>query len=212
MNKSIRKVFALAMCFLLSLTLSVPAFASSSDEFTSTDVAQTAAIYGITEDEVLHLQENLEAAFSQVRGIEHQTPSNQARSQSEPIVIPISENLVLELDGGASLLPTRATDWRVWSTYNIKSIAGITIMTYTANGVFRVSGSTVTPIDAYSSYSSFVWNVTSATNTVGSNYTRSTFDSELNIGIDPISMTIQTFRDNCTLRCTSSGQGSWVWN
>jgi len=197
-----------SMFMIYTMAAGASAASANSDDISVEDFAKQ---YQLTIEEVENLAENLEAALGSIRGIRFSV-GNQVRNSTNSIEIPISENLVLELDGGVSLMPSRATDWHIWSTYNIKSIAGITIITYTANGIFRVSGSTVTPIDDYSSYSSFVWNVTSATNYVGSNYTRSTFDSQLNIGIDPVSMTIQTFRDNCTLRCTSSGVGSWEWN
>lgn len=201
-----KKVMSIMLMLVMIVSLCMPAMAAESEK---AEVVATAVKYGITELEVEHFKENFEAAKEKLSRMEI--------LDGESVTVPISENLVIEVRGGSeqqrnTLARATVTQWHVWSTCHIKSNAGVEILTLTAHGYFDCDGKTSTPVDAYSDYVSFVWSVVDTNDEVKSSYTRSTFDSEFNIGIDPVSMTIQTSRDVCVLRCTPDGKGSSSWS
>lgn len=203
-----KRVFSFGIFIAIMCSLCSVAMASDTSE-NKLNVSEVAQICGITENEVKNFKNNFSVAMSKIQGKEY--------SSLDTIVVPISENLIVEIDGGvspstATMAQVAVTQWHVWSTFHIKSRGGIEILTLTAHGMFDCDGSTSKPVDAYSNYVSRFWSVVDTTNEVKSTYTRSTFDSEFDIGIDPISMTIQTSQDVCVLRCTPDGEGSWKWN
>lgn len=204
-----KKVLSFGIVMAVMCSLCSVAMAADKCTEDNLGVAQATQIYGITEEEVKNFERNFSEAMSKIEGKEY--------SSSDTIVISMSENLVVEVDGGVSPISAtssraRVTQWHVWSTTHIKSRGGVEILTLTAHGMFDCDGSTSKPVDAYSDYVSLFWSVVDTTDEVMSTYTRSSFDSEFAIGIDPISMTIQTSRDVCVLRCTPDGVGSWRWN
>lgn len=205
----IKKILSFAIVMATMCSFCSIAMAADTSEANKISASETAQAYGITVDEVENFEANFSAAMSKIRGKEY--------SSHDTVIVPISENLIVEIDGGVSPIPTiksraRVTQWHVWSTTHIKSHGGVEILTLTAHGMFDCDGSTAKPVDAYSDYVSLFWSVVDTNDEVMSTYTRSTFDSEFAIGIDPISMTIQTSRDVCVLRCTPDGVGSWRWN
>lgn len=203
-----KKVLSFGIAMATMCSFCSVAIAADTSETNNLSISETAQAYGITVDEIEDFESNFSEAMSKIQGKEY--------TSIDTVIVPISENLIVEIDGGVSPISknsrARVTQWHVWSTTHIKSHGGVEILTLTAHGMFDCDGSTAKPVDAYSDYVSLFWSVVDTTDEVMSTYTRSTFDSEFAIGIDPISMTIQTSRDVCVLRCTPDGVGSWRWN
>lgn len=92
----------------------------------------------------------------------------------------------------------------------------MTVITLNSVGVFESDFTTCTPVDAYGTYETKVWNVTNSSSSLGSPqfnaYARNSFSGELNIGIDAVNMTVQAFGYTSTLHCDALGHYSADWN
>lgn len=199
-------ILALTMVFALPMTTFA---ASPKDSEPPVSVEEYAEKYDITEDEVIHLEENLIEA--------KETLKNIMLAPGEEKVIPVSENLNLWIE--TEVIPSsRATtyDRTITSTLSLKNVVGVTIVTLRSVGVFRTNGTTSKPIDAYGSYDAWVWNITNSSSSLGATAynarVRNSFSGELNIGIDPVSMTIQSFSYTCTIYCNAVGTYSTSWS
>lgn len=169
--------------------------------------------YSITEDEVLQMNANVKNALARANEISAQTNADDATTKT----IPVSENLVLVITTEETPSLARTTyQGTITSTLELKNILGGTVVTLKSVGVFQTNGSTSIPVDAYGSYSSLVWNVASTASVLGSTaynaWVRNGFSGEFNIGIDPVSMTIQSFSYNCKIYCNAVGTYSATWS
>lgn len=175
----------------------------------------------ITVEEVVNLSENLTDALRKAG-----EDGEVVLEENEKKVIPISENLVLEIsikqDGNSDLernslaKATQSYERTVTSTSELKNVLGGTIVTLNSVGVFETNGRTSKPIDAYGTYDAFVWNVTNTNSDLGSEqynaWVKNSFSGELNIGIDPVDMTIQSFGTTCKIYCNAQGTYSASWS
>lgn len=164
----------------------------------------------ITLNEAENLEQNLKKAVIQIPALEAGDSAN----------VPVSENLVLQVethdDGQTINSFARATHNKtITSTLKLKNILGATIVTLKSVGVFRINGSTSKPIDAYGTHDAVVWNVTAKKAVKGSAaynaYVRNTFTGKLNVGIDPVHMTVQSFTYACTIHCNAKGVYKTSW-
>gem|GEM_PF-6382969 len=168
--------------------------------------------YQLNVDEVENLSENIEIAMDKL-------PELQV---GDTVTIPISENLFLEASLNASVtnLPTLASAYEATAcaTMELKNVLNMTILVLESYGVFYVDGTYSVPRDAYTSYVAFVWQITKTESKLGSpavngsSYVRNTFNGELNIGIDPVSMTILSFSRNNVINYHSNGSYTTTWN
>lgn len=205
----IKKIASFVLALTIVFSVPMPTFAASpKDSEPAVSVEEYAEKYDITEDEVIHLEENLLEAKETLKNIE--------LAPGEETVIPVSENLNLWIE--TEIMPSsRATtyDRTITSTLSLKNVVGATIVTLRSVGVFRTNGTTSKPIDAYGSYDAWVWNITNSSSSLGATAynarVRNSFSGELNIGIDPVSMTIQSFSYTCTIYCNAVGTYSTSW-
>lgn len=205
----IKKIASFVLALTMAFSVPMSTFAASpKDSEPAVSVEEYAEKYDITEDEVIHLEENLLEAKETLKNIE--------LAPGEETVIPVSENLNLWIE--TEIMPSsRATtyDRTITSTLSLKNVVGATIVTLRSVGVFRTNGTTSKPIDAYGSYNAWVWNITNSSSSLGAAAynarVRNSFSGELNIGIDPVSMTIQSFSYTCTIYCNAVGTYSTSW-
>jgi hypothetical protein len=140
-------------------------------------------------------------------------------SRSNSIQVSVSENLYLEmtLEQDETIPLLRAIYNRtVTSTLSLKNILGHTVVTLKGVGVFQTNGSTSRPIDAYGSYSGFLWSLSSKTASKGTTaynaHVRIGFKGSLNIGVSSVNVTIQSFNKSATIYCNAAGKYSASWN
>ncbi|MBQ6993801.1 MAG: hypothetical protein IJN64_04785 [Lachnospiraceae bacterium] len=176
-------------------------------------VAEIAEKYDITEGEILQLNSNIEKAFELADEVEAVSIQDDFIQK----MVPVSENLVLVITTKENKTKARATRRKtITSTAELQNILGKTVITLTSVGVFQIDGSTCTPIDAYGTYTSWVWNITTTDSKLGStsyeSWVRNGFSSELNVGVDPVSMTIQTCSYTCKIYCDANGTYSVSWS
>lgn len=212
--KSKKSVFG----FLLAMTLVVAGFTantynvSAEENKNENQIEELSQTYSVPEEELEDLPDNLEMAVKSVPDLEI----------GEEYQLPVSDNLILEVsveDDGMPLVANpfmRATYNRtITSILKLKNIYGRTVVTLKSVGVFRTNGSTSKPIDAYGSHSAMVWNITNKSSVKGgtayNSYVRNTFTGKFNIGIDPVSMTVQTFSYSNTIYCNTKGSYSSSW-
>lgn len=210
----IKKLLAIVMAIATVLTSGITASAAEPEQPKATEhiISEVAEKYNITEDEVINLNTNLKNALKSANEI--QTISENGSSIR---TIPVSENLVLTITTEETPSNTRAVYERtITSTAELKNILGLTVVTLKSVGVFRTNGSTSIPVDAYGTYSSLVWNVATTESKLGNTaynaWVRNGFSGEFNIGIDPVSMTIQTFSYSCKIYCNAVGTYSVTWS
>jgi len=176
-------------------------------------VDEIAEEYSITIEEIENLEENLDKALEEL-------PTE--IEIGETFEIPVSENLVLEISTKDNGLPIVANDLQratyrrtITSTLSLKNVLGWTVVSLNSVGVFSTDGTKSTPVDAYGTYSSTVWNVSTKKSVKGgatyNAYVRNSFSGKFNIGIDAISMTIQSFSYSCTIYCNAKGTYSSSW-
>lgn len=210
----IKKLLATVMAIATVLTSGVTAFAAEPEQPQTTGhiVSEVAEKYNITEDEVINLNTNFKNALKTANEVEAISEDG-----SSVKTVPVSENLVLTITTEETPSNTRAVYERtITSTAELKNILGGTVVTLKSVGVFRTNGSTSVPVDAYGTYSSLVWNVTTTESKLGSTaynaWVRNGFSGEFNIGIDPVSMTIQSFSYSCKIYCNAVGTYSATWS
>lgn len=206
----IKKIASFMLALTMVFTLPITTFAASPEDSTQPISAEEyAERYDITEDEVIHLEENLSEAKEVLKNI--------SLEPGEEKIIPVSEHLNLWIETDATPISRATTyDRTITSTLSLKNVVGVTIVTLRSVGVFRTNGSTSKPIDAYGSYDAWVWNITNSSSSLGATAynarVRNSFSGELNIGIDPVSMTIQSFSYTCTIYCNAVGTYSTSWS
>ncbi len=219
-----RKVFGSIILAVATLVLSVPVVNAATgkndtqavaiSELNSSELEQVALEISVSKTELENLNENLELAMSNLKNL---NLDNFSRSNS--VQVPVSENLYLEmtLEHKETLPLLRATYHRtVTSTLSLRNILGYTVVTLTGVGVFQTNGSTSRPIDAYGSYSGFLWSLSSKTASKGTTaynaYVRIGFKGSFNVGISSINVTIQSFNKNTTIYCNAVGKYSAYWD
>lgn len=218
--KTIKRIVSIVLTVIMCMGFSIPVFAASEANKSANvnQIAQIAEKYDVSESEILNFQENYKNALKQVSGASEEIVNeNTVRKQ-----VPISENLILEITTSAfseDSSPSKAASSyykTVTGTLSIKNIVGAVIITLNANGKFLLNGTTSKPVDAYGTYSAWAWNITNVNTAKGSaaynSWARVTFSSELNIGIDPVSMTVQSYTDTCTIYCNAAGTYSTAWS
>ncbi len=198
-------VFAVAIIFTLPTTVYASPLKNTDKHLTVEEFAEQ---YDVTEDEVIHLEENLTRAKESLKD------SNMEIGEEK--VIPISENLVLRLQTEFAPNARKTIHERtITATMSLENVLGMTVIELRSIGVFRTDGSTSTPVDAYGSYDSWTWNITNTSSSLGSPAynarVRNTFSGELNIGIDDLHLTIQSFNNTCTIYCNAVGTASASW-
>lgn len=206
MKRIITTILSLAMLF----SLTCPALAAEATPTdTDAEISAFAEKYQISVDEVINLSDNLSDALNDLGTI----------SANETVTVPISENLTLTLAPDNSINSYAVTPgyYSYSSTASIKNLLGVTIITLKANGVFLVNNGTCSAEDAYGTYDAFVWNVTNESSKLGpsggySSYVRVSFSGQLNIGIDPVSITLKSFSMSCTLYMTADLSASYSWS
>lgn len=224
MKSKKRKIVTIIMVFVLSLSSSISVFASPSETNnpnyeTNKKIAEK---YDLNVDEVTHLKENLQRAIKKLPEL----------NAGETARIKVSDNIYLETSVSAintpipnlnssllaeNLAATRTTHRHtITAPLTLTNVFGATILTLYSVGVFSWNGSISTPEDAYGTYSALVWNVTNTGSSMSSPqynaFVRNSFSGQLNIGIDPINMTIQSFSVANTINFNAAGSYSSSWN
>lgn len=226
-----KKVF-LTMCsvFLFSLCFTSASFASESlpSPIVEKDISQ------LSDEELSTVAEKLEIDVEELKDLENIVDEGIEKLDSslEEDSVQISDNLILESEVSeeAVLVPNylatsvsednavsaRAVYSRtVTSTLSLKNILGKTVVTLKSVGVFTTNGKTSTPTDAYGSYTGALWKLGSKKSVKGSKAyeanVRTAFTGELNVGIDPVHVTIQSFKKSGTVYCNAVGKYRSVW-
>lgn len=205
MKKIISSILMLSMIIALSLT----AFAETSVDTVNeaASIKEYAEKYNITEDEVLHLEENLNEAKDTLKNI--------SLAPGEEKVIPVSENINLRIESEI-VSSARTVNTTINSTMNVENAFGATIITLKSVGVFQRDGISIsTPIDAYGTYTAWAWNITNVNSVLGAPaynaFVRNTFYGQLNIGGGGLNQTIQTFSYSSTINCNAAGSYYTAW-
>lgn len=206
---------SIALAGVMAISMNIVSFAaegtqSNYDRVTLEEIEEK---YQITEDEMIHLDENIKSAL--VKANNTRTIIQEGENSEQ--VIPISENLRLVISTQAEANNAKRTIYEttITSTLEIENIVGATIVTLNSVGVFDRDGSTCVPVDAYGTYDTFVWTVTDVESKLSdsgySSWVRNSFDVECNIGIDPVSMTISSFSYACKITCNAKGIYNITW-
>lgn len=211
-------ILALAM---LSPIGSISAFANENanplvthdnQNLTELDDAEFFKRYGMTKDELLNFDENVTNALNKL---------NITRSNTDgSLTIPVSENIYLEIstkeEVEQSIEKAVVYNRTITGTMSFKTIYDVTVLEVNSIGVFRTDGTRSTPIDAYCTYDSWVWNVTSTSSYLGSPsynaFVRNSFSSQVNIGIEPVNMVIKTISKSSVIYCNANGVYSVNWS
>lgn len=130
-------------------------------------------------------------------------------------IVPINDEVYAEITvekgmiGGTGF---RSFNGRVWgnSTYHLKNILGMNIVTLRAHGVYDVNGRYATAVDSYGSYQGLLWDLSTSSSHYG-NTARTLFQGKFNIGVDPVSMTVSTFSINGLVYCDKNGIVTANW-
>lgn len=176
--------------------------------------------YSISEEEIENLDVNLKVAIDKI--------NEQNKKGNKNASVKVSENLILQQDESVVSEPVKlhsvdsitlkraAYNRTVTSRLNLKNRNGKTVVTLLSTGVFYTNGKVSRPIDAYGSYSGLVWKLSNKSSAKGSQaynaWVRNSFSGELNIGIDPLHVTIQTFSTSGTVYCDANGSTRSYWN
>lgn len=214
----LKKLLSLILSSVIFMSVNVTSFASdlkyeNNNQSINSSIAEK---YNITEDEVVNLNDNLKNALNVL---------NSKRTISEPDsngvieeTIPVSENLILTIttkETSSNNLRSSVYNRTITSTLELKNIFGVTIVKLNSVGVFETNGSTSKPIDAYGTHTALVWNLSNTNSTKGSSaynsWIRNNFSGQFNLGIDPVSITIQSFSYSCTIYCNANGSYSVDW-
>lgn len=213
-----KKVLSVLMALALLVSFPIASFAADNDKTASINVLveQSAQKYGITSDEVINIEGNLNAAFLKLDAIQRKSGGIHV-GDSHSIAVSENLNLIVSLQEETQPSVQRAIYQRTISaTAELQNIFGLTIVTLVSHGVFLTDGSLTLPIDAYGTYDAVVWNITNSGSSMGSaaysSWVRNSFDGEFDLGIDPIAITIQTFSRTNTITCDALGNASSYWN
>lgn len=214
----LKKLFSLILSSIIFMSVSVTSFASdlkyeSNNQSINSSIAEK---YNITEDEIVNLNDNLKNALNVLNSkrIINEPNSNGVIEET----IPVSENLILTIT--TKEIPSNNSRASVYtrtitSTMSLKNIFGVTIVTLNSIGIFETNGYTSKPVDAYGTHESFVWSVANTNSTKGSSaynsWVRNNFSGQFDLGIDPVSVTIQSFSYSCTIYCNANGFYSVNW-
>lgn len=215
-----KKLFCLAFAFCIMISQPSNIFANNSN---LSELERYAEEYQITVDELLNFEENFNRALEELEIIQSQRVLN----NNDDIVIQVSENLFLNVNtyieyidydinhSNYNNFDSRATTILASHTFNLTNIWGGTIATLRSHGMFRYDGSNAEALDAYGTYSGFIWTWNEPSSTTGNSgtsaFARNSFSGELSIGVDPISVTIQSFATTNTLTCDRNGNVSSLW-
>ncbi len=220
-----KKIFALGLV-LMMLIAPMNAFAMQSASNLQSNYdkevvyQELSGKYGISEEEIENLDVNLRIAMDKI--------NEQNIEDEEGVFVQVSENLILEKHervvskpvisySGYETMATRvAYNRTVESTLELKNILGVTLVTLRSTGVFYTDGIISEPVDAYGDYSGVIWKLSSTSSEKGGQeynaWVRNSFSGELNIGIDPVHITIQSFSKSGTVYCDANGSTSSSWN
>lgn len=212
----IRRFLVLFLAAVLVISMNMTAFAKEEQHMDETnDIVEK---YGISEDELVNLNNNLEKALYKANSVKNKNMRGESIEK-----IQVSENiyvmLTTKIDSQNMLSTTKGVPgkrYTVTASLELKNIVGATICTLNSVGVFESDFSICRPVDAYGTYSAIVWNVTNTSSSKGSpqynTWVRNSFSGELNIGIDPVHMTLQSFEHSCTVHCDASGNAYAEWS
>lgn len=214
----LKKLFSLILSSVMFMSASVTSFASdlkyeSNNQSINSIIAEK---YNITEDEIVNLNDNLKNALNLLNSKRIVSESNSNGIIEE--TIPVSENLILTITTKEiPLNNSRASVYNrtITSTMSLKNIFGLTIVTLNSIGIFETNGSISKPVDAYGTHESLAWSVANTSSTKGSSaynsWVRNNFSGQFDLGIDPVSVTIQSFSYSCTIYCNANGSYSVNW-
>lgn len=225
-KKMVTMLFAITLATIMMLPTSVFAMQGEKSLKSNHDkevaYQELSSKYGISEEEIENLDVNLQIAMNKI---------NYKNTKDDAVVsVPVSENLILDKRESVESQPvisysyfrydnmaeaSTAYNRTVTSTLELKNILGITIVTLKSTGVFYTDGRISRPIDAYGDYSGVLWKLSSTSSTKGGQaynaWVRNSFSGELNIGIDPVHITIQSFSKSGTVYCDANGSISSDW-
>ena len=206
MLKKLISIFTV-LCILILPNTSVYA-----SEFKESNLEQFAEELDIEVEELLNLEENITLALDQLEKL----TLSRSFTDNQKLSVQVSENLILETNSYVEESIARSSTRRtVTATMNLKNIYGGTVVTLTSVGVFTTNNSTVSVQDAYGSSRGKVWKINIPKGTTGgsstSRWARNTFSGQLDIGVSPVSMTIQTFNWNNTITMNQRGSFNSVW-
>ncbi|MCR4830783.1 MAG: hypothetical protein K5883_04950 [Pseudobutyrivibrio sp.] len=216
------KYVSLLMTMVLCIGAAQPVFAAEIDEQGQYSLEQFEAEYGITENEIINFENNFESALIELEN----TDSVEQLDGSVVKTVPVSENLVLEVItneesdaysvlGLNQVSRAQASEKTITSKLSIKNVYGIEIVTLNAVGKYSINGTISKPIDAYGTHNAYAWDVTTVGAAKGPSaynaWVRVSFSSQFNFGVDPVSMTIQSRDDTCTIYCNAKGTYSASW-
>ena len=172
-------------------------------------VEQVSNELSVTPEEIVSLEENLAVAFD---SLDTSLKNDEVR---------VSENLILEVTTEQvpslqqNMLRSTIYTRTIRTTLSLKNIVGGTVVTLSSYGVFDTNGSTSKPLDAYGTYSGFLWSLdyisSYKSSTIYNAYVRNTYKGSLNIGAGDISVTIQSFNKTGVVYCNAVGTNSGYW-
>lgn len=205
-----KKMTSLILSLIMLLSVSMNVFATSDDELFENVIEIDATEYPeVTEEEWYNLSDNIDAALSNIN-------NGRARTVHEDgsIVIPVSENLILRIteedivdEGLYSSKSMMRTKSRT-STLELENRLGKVIIELRSTAKFEYGNSNVKVIDTFGGYDAFGWTIDVSSASGNERYNswgRNTFKGELKIGIDPVSLTFQSFSYSNTLECAPAG-------
>lgn len=202
-----RKFLLITMfAIILNSSQMMTVFAQVQDNYqsnlTNKEVENLANELNITEDELINLDEYIKLALEKL-----------PRQLNDAQTVKVSDNLILELTMTSEQDIHRAYEITVTGTLKLKNLLGITIVTLNSIGVFEVNNNKVTTLDAYGTYSGFVWSldyIDSYKSGAGSTANaRSSFKGELNIGTDGIN---KSFNAAGTVYQSANGEYWTSWS
>lgn len=183
--------------------------------------------YGVQSEEILNLEKNLKTKLEDLGEIDrdlYNIPVSEniyADIKTETVNIPsVQFNEIIGLpipDSDLSAIPFAAASYnKTYSTtIELKNYLGMTIVTLTGSATFRVNGTSCRPLDAYGTYTGFVWDISIGQpyKSAGgaSSFVRMNFNGKCDIGIDPVNMRLQTFSYAVTINCLGNGKCTSSW-
>lgn len=184
--------------------------------FTIYELEAQAELYSITVEELININELLSSAIAEYNVMQ----MSRMYDPHAPTTIQISDNLYAVFEVTYVIEPALARSlWRItWTpTLELRNIFGMTVVTLRSTGVFETNFSTqIRAIDAFGGHSGAVWSITHGTPAMSttngfSAWVRNSFSGSFSIGIDPISLQIQSFTYNNTIDATANGTLTSTW-
>lgn len=181
----------------------------------------------INAEELENLEENLEKALKKtgevkINEVKKVQISENLFLEATLEEIPSETDSLLEYNSNSGIdnilnntRATRSTTRRTLrATYRMSNNLNKNVGNLYAHGVFRTNGSVSQPVDAYGTYSAPMWSINSSGKkgySTYNSYVRVSFNCKLKIGIDPVNITLQSFKTAATINCNAKGKATASW-